>query len=68
LLRGVSEGRVIRYPLRKYEPLRAELEAFVQAVMEDEPVPVSGGDGLAALRLARALVRSGHEGRAVVME
>jgi hypothetical protein len=36
--------------------------------MEDEPVPVSGGDGLAALRLARALVRSGHEGRAVVME
>ena len=67
-LRGVSEGRVIRYPLRKYEPLRAELEAFVQAVMEDEPVPVDGRDGLAALRLARALVRSGRTGRAIVME
>ncbi len=68
LLRGVSEGRVIRYPLQKYEPLRAELEAFVRAVMEDAPVPVPGQDGLAALRLARALVRSGREGRAVVME
>ncbi len=23
---GVSEGRMIRYPVRKYEPLKAELE------------------------------------------
>jgi predicted dehydrogenase len=67
LLRGVSEGRVIRYPLHKHEPLRAELEAFVQAVLDDEPVPVPGQDGLAALRLARALVRSGHERRAVAI-
>ena len=68
LLRGVSEGRMIRYPVRKVEPLKAELEAFVRAVANDEPVPVDGRDGLMALRLARALVQSGREGRAVTLD
>jgi len=66
LLRGVSEGRMIRYPVRKYEPLKAELEGFVHAVIEGEPVPVDGQDGLVALRLARALVRAGREGKPVI--
>ncbi len=65
LLRGVGEGRVIRYPVRKYEPLKAELESFVQAVLDDGPVPVAGRDGLKALRLAQALVRSGREGQPI---
>jgi len=59
VLKGVSEGRMVRYPLQRYEPLKAELEAFAQAVLDDEPVPVSGQDGLQALRLALALVESG---------
>jgi len=41
------------------------LEEFVQAIVEDKPVPVDGRDGLMALRLARALVRSGREGRPI---
>jgi predicted dehydrogenase len=65
LLRGVSEGRMIRYPVHKYEPLKAELEAFVQAVIDNAPVPIDGQDGLMALRLAQALVQSGREGMAV---
>jgi UDP-N-acetylglucosamine 3-dehydrogenase len=65
LLRGVSEGCMIRYPVRKYEPLQAELEGFVQAVVNDEPVPVGGEDGLLALRLAQALVQSGRERRPI---
>ena len=68
LLRGVSEGRMIRYPVRKYEPLKAELEGFVRSVIGDEPVPVDGKDGLMALRLARALVQSGRDGRPIVFE
>lgn len=60
LLKGVSEGRMVRYPIARYEPLRAELEAFAEAVLEDGAVPVSGEDGLAALRLALALVESGN--------
>jgi predicted dehydrogenase len=57
-LRGVSEGCMIRYPIRRYEPLRAELEAFVSALMDGRPVPVSGEDGLEALRLALALLEA----------
>jgi len=59
MLKGVSEGRMVRYPLQRYEPLKAELEAFAKAVLDDEPVPVKGQDGLQALRLALALVESG---------
>lgn len=59
VLKGVSEGPMIRYPLQRYEPLQAEVTAFVKAVREDKPVPVSGEDGLAALCLALALVESG---------
>ena len=66
MLRGVSEGRMIRYVVAKQEPLRAELEAFVAAVREGVPVPVTGADGLKALALAQAVVTSGMEQRVVV--
>ena len=44
--------------VQKKEPLRAELEAFVEAIRKRERPLVSGEDGLAALELA---VRVGHE-------
>jgi len=59
-LKGVSEGSMIRYTIDRYEPLKAELQAFLDAIKNDEPAPVSGEDGLAALRLALALVESGQ--------
>jgi predicted dehydrogenase len=65
MLKGVSEGKMIRYPIQRYEPLRAELEAFAEAVLNAQPVPVRGEDGLAALRLALALVQSGLESQVV---
>lgn len=58
-IKGVSEGEMVRYPLKRYEPLKAELEAFVASVQNDTPVAVSGNDGLEALRLAEALIQSG---------
>lgn len=64
-IKGVSEGQMIRYPLKRYEPLRAELEAFVNAVAEDKPVLVSATDGLEALRIAQAMIESGHSGQVV---
>jgi UDP-N-acetylglucosamine 3-dehydrogenase len=65
ILHGVSAGRVIRYPIPRQEPLRIELEAFIQAVRDDLAVPVSGADGLTALRLAQALVQSGQSGEVI---
>ena len=59
-LKGVSEGSMTRFALQRYEPLKAELQAFLSAVSSGQPVPVSGEDGMHALRLALALVESGR--------
>ena len=64
-IKGVSEGKMVRYAIKRYEPLRAELQAFVQAVASGNTVPVSGEDGLAALRLALAFVESGKTHQSV---
>lgn len=61
VLRGVSEGRMIRYVVNKREPLRAEQEAFLAAIRGEVPVVVTGADGLRALELALAVIRSGRE-------
>ena len=68
MLKGVSEGKMVRYPIQRYEPLKAELEAFADAVLNDTPAPVSGEDGLAALQLALALVESGKTHQVVNVE
>ena len=65
VLRGVSEGRMVRYVVPKNEPLRLEQEAFLAAVRDEIPVPVTGADGLQALTLAQAVVTSGLENRLV---
>ena len=60
-IKGVSEGSMMRFALNRVEPLKAELEAFIHCVRDNKPVPISGEDGLAALRLALALVESGQK-------
>jgi UDP-N-acetylglucosamine 3-dehydrogenase len=64
-LKGVSEGNLTRYAIRRYEPLRLELQEFLRSVREQTPVPVSGEDGLTALRLALALAESGQTQRVI---
>ena len=66
VLRGVSEGRMIRHVVAKREPLRIELEAFLASVRGDAPNLVTGEDGLKVLELAHAIVTSGQEHRPVV--
>ena len=61
VLRGVREGQMVRHIIAKKEPLRAEQEAFLDAVENDQEVPVTGDDGLRALELAKTIVRSGTE-------
>jgi predicted dehydrogenase len=66
-IKGVSEGSMTRFALQRYEPLKAELQAFLRAIREGGLMPVSGEDGLAALRLALALVKSGQTHQIVSM-
>lgn len=67
MLRGVSEGRMIRYALAKQEPLRGEIEEFMRAVRGEISVPVTGMDGLRAIELAHALAASGTGHRVVLV-
>jgi predicted dehydrogenase len=66
VLRGVSEGRMMRYCIEKREPLRVEHEAFLKAVRGEAPVAVSGEDGLRALELAQMVVTSGFEHKLIM--
>ncbi len=68
LLRGVGEGRMVRLRLHKREPLRTELESFAAAARGEAAEIVPGKDGLIALELAQALVRSGQEHQIIVWE
>jgi predicted dehydrogenase len=65
LLRGVSAGKMVRLPIERKEPLRAELEAFVAAASSQESDVVGGEDALATLELAQAFVESGKECRVI---
>jgi len=64
-LKGVSEGSMTRFAIQRYEPLKAELQAFLAGIRENKPSPVSGEDGLEALRLSLALIESGNTHRVV---
>ncbi|MBN1312790.1 MAG: Gfo/Idh/MocA family oxidoreductase [Anaerolineae bacterium] len=65
MLRGVSEGCMIRHVVAKKEPLRIEIESFIAAACGDTPVAVTGQDGLKALAIAQAIVKSGRENQTV---
>ncbi len=60
---AVTEGEAVRFPIAQGEPLRLELQAFVQAVRGERPLEVDGDAGLRALHLALALVASATEAR-----
>ena len=61
--RAVAEGEAIRFPIAQTEPLRLELEAFLDAVRGEREIEVDGEAGLRALHLALALVHSANESK-----
>ncbi len=65
---SVTEGPMTRYPIPNREPLRVELEAFRDAVLAGGPAPVNAHDGMTALAVAEALVRSGESGMPVQVQ
>ncbi|MFT3892208.1 MAG: Gfo/Idh/MocA family oxidoreductase [Anaerolineales bacterium] len=66
-LKGVSEGSMTRYAIPRFEPLKAELQSFLKALQDGKPVPVSGEDGLAALKISLALVESGQTHQVIAL-
>ncbi len=67
LLRGVSEGMMIKYPIDKKEPLRTELEAFIREIDSGNSPAANGRDGRAALALAIGMIESAQSGQVKLM-
>lgn len=63
--RGVSEGDVIRYSLRRTEPLAVEHQAFRDAVLGDASNIVTMHEGLRTVRAVAAVLRSAQSGEEV---
>lgn len=61
-IRGDSEGSAIRFALRRVEPMRAELSAFLTCIIEDTPEPITAQDGARALASALAVLESADLG------
>lgn len=65
-LRGVAEGNMTRFALARQEPIRVELEGFVDLIEgKQDPYVVTLQDGIAALQVAEAVLVSANENRVV---
>jgi predicted dehydrogenase len=64
-VRGDAEGAVVRFALRKVEPLLAEHEAFASCVINDTVEPVTAYDGARALAAALAVRDSALDDRPI---
>jgi predicted dehydrogenase len=62
---AVIEGEAVTFPIAQAEPLRLELQSFMQAARGEHEVEVDGEAGLRALHLALAVVTSATESRVV---
>lgn len=60
--RGVTEGNVTRFAITKKEPLKAEHEAFRDAILGKSRNIVTLEEGLATLKVAEAVLASAKEG------
>ena len=66
--RGVSEGDMIRYAIRKPEPLRTEHEQFRDAVLGKDADIVTMRQGLKTVAVAEACLRSADTGATVSID
>jgi len=63
---GTMQDKPLNFFLERYQTaFTAELQAFVDAVIEDKPTPVSGKDGLAPVLIALAAQESLNTGKPV---
>jgi UDP-N-acetylglucosamine 3-dehydrogenase len=66
IMRGVSVGKHIQFNIQKKEPLRAELEHFLECVENDKQPMISGEDGMKALELALDLIKSSNNNEVII--
>ncbi|MEK6876468.1 MAG: Gfo/Idh/MocA family oxidoreductase [Nanoarchaeota archaeon] len=61
-----KEGKKIKIEIKKSEPLKNELEAFIGCIKKNKEVPVTGKDGLEALEIAQKFLESSKKNEVIV--
>lgn len=61
----ISSGKIIELPVEKDEPLRAELENFVNSVLKKDKPLVRPREAQQALKVALAILSSGKENKVI---
>ncbi len=67
LLRGVGEGTTTQFVIKKKEPLRVELESFVERVKGSPVNLVEGKDAFAALEMVSGFMESAKDHQVKVL-
>jgi predicted dehydrogenase len=62
---GVSEGDMVRLYIERAEPLKIELQRFLQAASGQSVSIVKAEDALAALKIVHKIVEAGREGAVI---
>ena len=64
-VKGVIEGDTTKIKIEIKEPLKAELEEFINCIIDDKVEPITGEDGIKALELALNILKSSKENKVV---
>ncbi|MBI2559323.1 Gfo/Idh/MocA family oxidoreductase [Candidatus Woesearchaeota archaeon] len=64
---NVLEGKKIQVKIRQEEPLKNELEAFIESILKNKSVPVTGKDGLDALNIAQKFIESSKKNKVIAL-
>ena len=60
-----KEGKKIKIGIKKSEPLKNELEAFIDCIKKNKEPPVTGNDGLEALEIAQKFLESSRKNEVI---
>ncbi len=61
----ISEGKIIKYPIYKQEPLKLELEHFIDCIKNNKQPLVTSEDAKKALKVALSIYESGKDNKSV---
>ncbi|MDP3766297.1 MAG: Gfo/Idh/MocA family oxidoreductase [Nanoarchaeota archaeon] len=64
---NVIEGKMIKIKIENREPLKNELEAFIESIIKNRQPPVTGKDGLEALRIAQKFIESSNKNKVIAL-
>jgi UDP-N-acetylglucosamine 3-dehydrogenase len=62
---NITEGKKVKIEIEKKEPLKNELEAFTQSIVNDEQAPITGEEGMHALDIAQKFLESSKENKVI---